>query len=158
MNAIYILCLDDQREVLNSLLEDLNPLESQIEIEACENVDEARDVIEDIDNAGDYLAVVISDHIMPGTTGVDFLISLKKDPRFRNTRKVLLTGLATHQDTIEAINKAQLDKYIEKPWQKEDLLYKIRVLLTGYMVDEGIDYESYMELLDAETLYELLRK
>ena len=45
MNAIYILCLDDQREVLNSLLEDLNPLESQIEIEACENVDEARDVI-----------------------------------------------------------------------------------------------------------------
>ena len=115
-------------------------------------------MIEDIDSAGDYLAVVISDHIMPGTTGVDFLISLKKDPRFRNTKKVLLTGLATHQDTIEAINKAQLDKYIEKPWKKEDLLHKIRVLLTSYMVEEGIDYDAYMDVLDAETLYELLRK
>lgn len=156
MNTLYILCIDDQREVLNSLVEDLAPLEEHLEIEATENVDEAWEVIEDIDAAGNYLAVVISDHIMPGTTGVDFLISLRKDPRFTSAKKVLLTGLATHQDTIEAINKAELDKYIEKPWNKDDLIRIVKTLLTQFMIENGIDYQSRIELTDPETLFELL--
>lgn len=158
MNALYILCLDDQREVLNSLGEDLTPLEEFLEIETCESAEEALELMEEIDRNGDYLAIVISDHVMPGSTGVEFLIELKNDDRFKASKKVLLTGLATHQDTIEAINKAGLDYYVEKPWKKEELLHLIKVLLTKYMVEMGIDYEAKMQIVDASTLYELLRK
>ena len=156
MNALYVLCLDDQREVLNAMIEDLSELEQHVELESCENAGEAWELIEEIDKAGNYLAVVVSDHIMPGISGVEFLITLRKDPRFEHTKKVLITGLATHQDTIIAINKAHLDNYIEKPWDKAELLKVVKSLLTKFMIESGIDYQKRIEITDPDTLFELL--
>jgi two-component system chemotaxis response regulator CheY len=157
MNRIYILCIEDQSEVLRAIVEDLSDFESDFIIEECESVDEAHEVLDDIERAGDFLALVISDHVMPGTTGVDFLVSLHKDPRFAGTRKILLTGLATHQDTIKAINQANIDHYIEKPWSKEMLTAYVKELLTRFIVEKGLDYRRYLTYLDQSTLYGLLR-
>ena len=158
MNKLYIICVEDQREVLNAVVADLQALESYLVLEECESAQEAWDVLEDIDAAGDLPALVISDHVMPGQTGVDFLISLHQDERFRATRKMLLTGLATHQDTIHAINRAAVDRYLEKPWQQERLLQYAKELLTGYILDKGLDYRAYLPVLDNAVLLEGLRR
>lgn len=158
MEKIYILCIDDQREVLNAVVEDLELFEQAFPIEECESVAEALEVIEDIDRKGDYLGLVISDHVMPDKNGIDFLIELHQDERFIKTRKLLLTGLATHQDTINAINHAAVDRYIPKPWNKETLHQYVRILLTEFILDTGIEFQPYLQWLDQETLYQRLRR
>ncbi len=158
MDNLTIICIDDQREVLNALTEDLENIETSVRIEACESVDEAWEIIESIDSAGDHLALVITDQVMPENTGVDILKRLHDDPRFSATRKILLTGLATHQDTIEAINASKLDNYVEKPWEKNKLEEIIKQLLTKFILAKGIEYQQYPELIDQNTLFEQLRK
>lgn len=154
LNLVYV---DDQREVLSTLSKDLQIFESLINIEECETADEALELINEIDTNGDHLAIIISDHIMPGKNGVEFLTEIFNDGRFELTKKMLLTGQATHQDTITAINQAHIDKYIEKPWTSENLIKAVKALLTQYIFDAGIDYNSYIPLLDQATLFNVLK-
>lgn len=158
MDNLYIICVDDQREVLNALTEDLEEFESLLRIEECESVDEALGVMEKIDAAGDYVALLITDQVMPKNSGVDLLKKLNADSRFDQTRTILLTGQATHRDTIEAINAAHLDNYIEKPWDKKRLHQTIKILLTKYLLAKGLDYQAYTPILDQNTLFSNLRK
>ncbi len=158
MEKLFILCIEDQREVLNSIVEDLSFFEEELIIEECESAAEASDIVEEIDARGDYLAVVVSDHVMPGKNGVEFLGELHDDDRFKQTKKILLTGLATHADTIRAINKAAIDRYIEKPWQTEILIQYVKELLTEFVLQKGIPYEPLLSYLDKPTLYELLKQ
>lgn len=158
MDKLYIICVDDQREVLNTLSEDLEPFEAHVSIEECESAKEAWEVMEHIDEQGDHVALVITDQVMPGNTGVDLLVKMKQDPRFDHSGKVLLTGLATHQDTIEAINQANLDHYIEKPWKKDRLYEIIKIQITKYILHKGIDYQKFVPITDQKTLYDSLRK
>lgn len=158
MEKIYIICVEDQPEVLESIVKDLQSFEPTFRIEECESAQEATELLEEIDLDGDYVGLIVSDHVMPGETGVDFLIRIHQDPRFRNTKKLLLTGLATHQDTIKAINNADIDRFIEKPWDKEVLVHYVKSLLTAFILDKGIDYESYLPFLDKKLLFSRLRK
>ncbi|MFT6867677.1 MAG: two-component system chemotaxis response regulator CheY [Cyclobacteriaceae bacterium] len=157
MEKLFIICVDDQREVLSALTSDLEIFEEHVNIEECESSSEVWDLMEKIDESGDFVALIISDQVMPGNSGVDLLKKVKLDGRFKKTRKILLTGQATHQDTIEAINSAGLDNYIEKPWNKKSLHHIVKVLLTKFIMNSGIEYEQYLEVLDNETLYEILR-
>ncbi|MFY0598709.1 MAG: response regulator [Cyclobacteriaceae bacterium] len=157
MEKIHIICIDDQRNVLNALVSDLQLLESHYSIEECESATEAWDLIDEIYDKGNFVGLIITDHVMPENTGVDFLKKLKMDGRFESTKKVLLTGQATHQDTIEAINSTGLNHYIEKPWDKEKLLHIVKSLLTTFLVEVGLEYKEYLEVIDSDTLYQLLK-
>ena len=64
----------------------------------------------------------------------------------------MLTGQATHADTINAINEGQLDNYVDKPWEPEKLLSVVKRLLTLYIMESGIEYKPYMSILDQKTL------
>jgi two-component system chemotaxis response regulator CheY len=158
MDKLNIIYVDDQREVLSTLSKDLEVFEKYLNLEECESADEAIELINEIDAAGDLVAVIISDHIMPGKTGVEFLIDIHNDGRFSQTRKMLLTGQATHQDTITAINQAHIEKYIEKPWTSEDLVESVKILLTHYILESGIAYEKYTPILHQATLFDVLQK
>jgi len=158
MNDIYIICIEDQREVLNAIVEDLSDFEERFIIEECESAGEAEVLLDDIEADGDFLGLVVSDHVMPGKSGVEFLVELRKDPRFQDTKKILLTGLATHQDTIHAINQAAIDRYLEKPWDSATLIRYAKELLTHFIIKKGIDYQPYLDDLDKSTLFQLLSK
>ncbi|KAA3659324.1 MAG: response regulator [Calditrichaeota bacterium] len=124
-----IICVDDERQVLAALKKDIVSLEEDYEISECETASEAWDLIEEIHRNSEMVNLIICDHIMPGENGVQFLTRLYKDERFQEIKKILLTGLATHQETIQAINEAHIDLYLEKPWDADDLLNKIKKLL-----------------------------
>lgn len=158
MNKLFIICIDDQQEVLNALEQDLSFFESHLSIEVCDTGNEALELMDEIDSNGDHLAVLISDQVMPKMTGVDVLQKVQEDDRFTGTQKILLTGLATHKDTIDAINQGGLDYYIEKPWDKEHIIEIVKKALTYFITSKGIDYQPYMDVLDQNTLYETLRK
>ena len=157
METINIICVDDQQEVLDSVMRDLRPLASHVRLEEASSVADCMQLIDQIDEAGDHVALVISDQVMPGETGTELLGRIAADRRFAKTRKVLLTGQASHADTINAINDGHIDNYIEKPWQAEKLVSVVKRLLTLYVLDAGLDHTAYMPVLDTTTLFSKLR-
>ncbi|MGD8171285.1 response regulator [Vibrio sp. TRT 21S02] len=157
MEKLNVICVDDQREVLSAVLQDLEPLLSWLNIEDCESADEVLELMDDLDAEGEHIAVVVSDHVMPGKTGVELLTEISQDVRFPATRKILLTGQATHTDTINAINRAGINHYFEKPWNADALIEAIRNLVTEYILEQGLDYENWHGELDQEVLLKHLR-
>lgn len=157
MEKINIICVDDEREVLESVVRDLEYFSDFFNIEECQSADECLELLEEFDANQEYVALLISDHVMPDKTGVELLTEVELDGRFEGTKKLLLTGLATQADTIRAINTAKLDNFLEKVWKPEELVQTVKELLTEYIVERGIDYEEYTEKLDAPTLYRLLK-
>ncbi len=159
MTKPVILCIDDQREVLAALEKDLEPLTTHLDLVTCESAEEARQALDDLETAGEPIALIISDHVMPGTTGVELLIQITHAHRLENTRKMLLTGLATHEDTIRAINEAKIDKYIAKPWQPEELIEAIRQQVTHFVFDAmPDDYMTYRAVMDGEAMMQRMRE
>lgn len=68
--------------------------------------------------------MVISDFLMPEMNGIEFLKEVKTDsPR---STLILLTGYADKENAIKAINEVGLYRYLEKPWDNEDLLLCIK--------------------------------
>lgn len=158
MSKPVIVCLDDQRDVLTALLKDLDEFRAGFELLACESGAEAEEELEELEAAGRAVVLFICDHIMPDMTGVAFLSRLVDEHRFEKARKILLTGLATHEDTIAAINQGSIDYYIAKPWKRDELITFVKQQLTYAVLGQGLEYEPYLKWLDQPTLYTILRK
>jgi len=158
MEKLFLICIDDQREVLSALLKELRDLKPYFEILDCESAAEAEEALDEVEMQGGELALIICDHVMPEKTGVQFLAETRRSNRFPKTRQILLTGLATQDDTIEAINQAQINRYLEKPWDHENLMETIKTLVTEYVVDSGLEYKSLLPVLDQGVLYKYLHR
>ena len=154
---LAILIVEDEPEVRASIEHDLIDFADVARIEPAEDVEDAWEVVGDIDEDGDALALVLCDHRMPGTTGVEFLVQMMDDDRTVDTRKVLVTGQADLSDTIRAVNDADLDHYIAKPWQPEELRETVRQMLTDYVEVSGINPLPHLAVLDPERAMELAR-
>ncbi len=68
--------------------------------------------------------VVLSDLKMPSLDGIAFLGRVRD--RFPTSVRMLLTGYADKESAIQAINEVGVWQYVEKPWDTDDLLVKIR--------------------------------
>lgn len=158
MNQICILCVDDEPEVLEAIERDLREFDDVFPVEIAESAQEARNLWDQIDSRGDQLGLIVCDHLMPGETGVELLISMNHSTTAGSARKVLLTGQAGHEETIEAINRAGLDYYISKPWGGEHLQEVVRKLLTEYVLEHSPDPMSFMAVLDAQKIAEAIHK
>ena len=70
--------------------------------------------------------LIISDFIMPEMDGIEFLSRIKELPLQAETTQILLTGYADKENAIKAINEVGIFKYIEKPWNNDDLILNIK--------------------------------
>lgn len=151
---LTLLIVDDEAEVLDSIARDLASFEDHFNVETAGDANQAREVLAKFSEKGQTLALIFCDHVMPGQTGVDFLVELAKDKELNRAKKVLFTGQAGHEDTIEALNRARLDHYIAKPWDREKLLDITRRLLTDFILENKINPIPYMAILETERLAE----
>lgn len=155
---LTILVLEDEPEVRDAIERDLAELAGTVRIEPAEDAEDAWDVVADVVADGDLLALVLADHRLPGTTGVDFLVELVRDERAAWARTVLLTGQADQADTIKALNQAGLSHYLAKPWDPDELRAVVRALLTDVVGDAGLDPLPHMAALDAERAMEFVSR
>ncbi|WP_028580927.1 EAL domain-containing protein [Desulfogranum japonicum] len=68
--------------------------------------------------------IVISDHLMPGMTGVELLTTIKK--LYPDTTRIILSGQSNVSIIIEAINQGAIWKYFTKPIETELLYNAVR--------------------------------
>ncbi|ROV59304.1 response regulator [Vibrio ponticus] len=153
MNKYLILCVDDEREVLDSVLQDLDCFEDHFLLEGAQSVAEAKEIIEEAETEGTQLALILCDHIMPEQTGISFLIELNDNKLTSKTKKLLLTGQAGLEDTVEAINHASLDFYLAKPWGGEQIRSAVKDLLTQYIIDNDPEPMPWAQVLDTEKIF-----
>ncbi len=158
MKKIYILCIEDEPEVLEAIERDMGVLEDSFPLETAENTTEARQVIAEILEQGDHIGLILCDHVMPGENGVDLLVELNKQEKTRASRKVLVTGQAGLDATIQAVNEAELSHYVAKPWDPEKLIAAAKLLLTEYILETGLDPKPYMEVLDGARLLKAIHE
>ena len=153
MSKIAILSLEDEPEVRQAITRDLESFAGTFRIEGAEDVEDARELIASVTADRDVVGLILCDHRLPGTTGVDFLTQLQADPETRAIRKVLVTGQADHQDTIKAINAGGLHHYLPKPWKPGELVAIVREQLTDYVLQSpDIDPIPYVGILDGTRL------
>jgi DNA-binding NtrC family response regulator len=154
---IVIIVVEDEPEVLDSIVRDITEFEEHFRVEMADTAEEAEELIGRIKEDGHTIGLILCDHVLPGKNGVELLVEMQQDDFTRNTKKVLITGQAGLDETVKAVNQADLKHYIAKPWQKEELVSITRRLLTDYVIDHVKDPLPYMQVLDAEKIAEALR-
>jgi response regulator RpfG family c-di-GMP phosphodiesterase len=120
MTKKVILCVDDESIILRSLKSELVDLFGyEYIVETAESGDEALEVLLELLSEGCEIPVVIIDYIMPGMKGDE--LAKKIHDMSSITQKIILSGQATIEGVANAINNANLFKYMEKPWEREEL-------------------------------------
>jgi two-component system, sensor histidine kinase and response regulator len=127
-----IICVDDEDIILEALKDQLGPFfENQFLIETSTTAEEALEIYDELVSGGYEVPVVISDYLMPGIRGDEFLIKIHE--RNQNVLKILLTGHANIDGIANAINNANLYRYIPKPWDRDDLILTVREAIRSFL-------------------------
>ncbi len=146
MSKELILCVDDESIVLDSLREQLqNEFGNQYLIEIAESGEEALEIVNEFLDEEYEIPVVIADFIMPDLKG-DALLS-QVHQLLPRTKNIMLTGQASIEGVSNAVNQANLFRYISKPWDKDDLILTIREALNSFHQAQLIEKQN-QELLD----------
>lgn len=82
-------------------------------------------------NENPDIHVILTDQRMPEMTGVDFLQSIL--PIHPDPIRILLTGYADLQASIDAVNKGKIFHYLSKPWNEEEVDMTIQKGLEIYL-------------------------
>ncbi|MDJ0510241.1 MAG: response regulator [Crocosphaera sp.] len=125
MSKPVILCVDDEKVILDSLKIQLKKeFQNTYLYEAAESADEALEIIEELQEDEITILVIVSDWLMPGMKGDEFLIEVHK--RFPKIVKIMLTGQADETAVEQAKKYANLHSCLHKPWNSEDLINNIK--------------------------------
>jgi signal transduction histidine kinase len=82
---------------------------------------------------GTPIALVLSDHRMPGMTGVEFLANACEiDPR---TVRMLVTAYGDAETLGHAINSGAIYRFVPKPWTPDDMRVALRRGIEVYALD-----------------------
>jgi len=146
MAKTTIICVDDEQIVLTSLKEQLKrSFDNTYSIETAESGEEALEIIKELVEEQTEIPVVISDQIMPGLKGDELLIQLKD--LLPNVRSILLTGQAGADAVGNALNHANLYRYIAKPWDAKDLALTVEEAIRSFYQEKKLE-EQNVELLE----------
>ncbi len=126
-----IICVDDEPMILNSLRIELrDAFGDYYMIEVAESGEDALEIMEELTEEGFEIPVVISDYIMPEMKGDTVLIEIHR--MLPNTHTIMLTGQSGLEGVTNAVNKANLYRYLTKPWSPEDLKMTVEQAIVSF--------------------------
>jgi CheY-like chemotaxis protein len=127
MKKMAILCVDDEHIILTSLeLQLKKHFGEQFIYEFAESAGEGMEIIEEFTQNGIEIVLIVSDWLMPGTKGDEFLISVHQ--HYPKVVKIMLTGQADPEAIERTRAQANLHCCLYKPWMEEELK---EAILTG---------------------------
>ncbi|MBI5213264.1 MAG: response regulator [Nitrospirae bacterium] len=78
--------------------------------------------------------VVVSDEKMPDITGSEFLAMVRE--QFPDVIRIMLTGHASIEAAMKAINKGEIYRFFTKPWDDMELKFAVRAAIDKYNIEE----------------------
>ncbi|MBI4681679.1 MAG: response regulator [Nitrospirae bacterium] len=122
-----ILLVDDETNVVSSLERAL--IDEPYKIHTAGSGVEGLSILK-----GNRIKLVISDEKMPGMTGSEFLSVVKK--LFPDTIRIMLTGHASLQAAMNAVNNGEIYRFFAKPWNEIELKLAIRSAIEKFDLEE----------------------
>jgi len=138
--SVSLLYVDDQEENLRAFK---RVFKKDFNIFTAISGEEGLDIFE----KHPEITLLVSDQRMPGMSGVDFLNACKHlNPR---PIRIIITGYADLESTINAINEAEIYRFIPKPWEPLDLKQTLLEAQKKYeLVNELEIKNKHLESLD----------
>ncbi len=131
-----ILYVDDEAVILLALRQELlRHFRGRFLVETALDADEAERVIEELGAEGIEVALVISDWLMPGRKGDEFLIELRRTRP--DIKSMLVTGQADEEALKRTEREAGLSACFRKPWDMGALIEAVEACLGVAMGEEG---------------------
>ena len=115
--AHKVLLVDDDPPVITALERCLRG--EAYEIYSASSADEALEMLRCI-----AVDLVVSDETMPGMSGADLLAQIRR--QYPDTVRMMLTGNATLELALRAVNEGKIYHFFTKPWNDADLAITIR--------------------------------
>ncbi len=123
-----VLFVDDEPLVVEGLKRAL--YKEPYEMLCANSAEEAYGILEQ-----EHVDVVVSDDQMPGVSGVDFLVAIRR--KYPEVIRIMLTGRATIDTAIRAINKGEVYRFLSKPCDEVEVATTIlQALRQRELVDE----------------------
>ncbi|MEK8015396.1 MAG: ATP-binding protein [Candidatus Parabeggiatoa sp.] len=141
MKKPAIICVDDENIILVQLqMELMDALGDEYLIETAEGGEDALALFNELLEDNYEIPLVISDCIMLDMAGQELLKCIHAiSPK---TFKILLTGQTSTEAVIDAVNHANLYRYIAKPWEKEDLILTVKQAIESYLKDQLLEEQN----------------
>ena len=137
-----ILAVDDDAPVLRAVERDLRSrYADEYRIIGAGSGADALEVVRELTQRGDAVALLLVDQRMPSMTGTEFLA--EAIPLQPEAKRVLLTAYADTDVAIRAINEIRLDQYLLKPWDPPD--EKLYPVLDDLLADWTAGYRPTFE-------------
>jgi len=147
-----ILCVDDEVTLLESLREQMKRVFSaEYNVEIAESAEMGMEILEEFIEDGIEVPLIISDQIMPGMKGDEFLIKIHQ--KLPTTLKILLTGQANAEAVGNIVNKAKLYRYIAKPWDTQDLILTVTQAVKSFFNELELNQKSMLIYQNSEIFY-----
>ncbi len=122
-----ILIVDDDPNVISAIKRSL--------MEEPYNIYTANSGVEGLNILKEHkIKLIISDEKMPGMTGTEFLSAVKN--LFPETIRIMLTGHASIQAAMKAVNSGEIYRFFAKPWDDVELKLSIRSAIEKYNLEE----------------------
>ena len=112
-----VLCVDDEPNILSALRRTLRPCGWRVL--CAEGASDALALLE-----REPVDMVVSDMRMPGMDGAQLLEAVAQ--RWPQAVRILLTGHADVSAIVSAVNRGQIWRYINKPWDDNDVMQALR--------------------------------
>lgn len=120
-----ILMVDDETAITKSLQRLFRKHKYRIETAAS-----GPEGLQILKKAEKPISLIISDQRMPEMTGAQFLEKAKEI--FPDAIRFLLTGYSDMDDIVAAVNKGEIQRYLTKPWNDDDLVLQVQEALKQY--------------------------
>ena len=95
--------------------------------------------------------LVLLDMQLPGRSGHDVLKEIRADPRSRLIPVVMITGAATHERKLKAIEAGVTD-FLGKPFSPEELVARVRALMELKLVTDALEDAEQVIIALARTI------
>jgi PAS domain S-box-containing protein len=141
MSKLFIICIDDEPLILESLKIQLREaLGKDYYLETATSGVEALELVEELLKESHEIVAVISDYIMPDLRGDEVLKRIHAlSPK---TLKIMLTGQADLKAVETTIKNAKLYRYMAKPWESEDLKLTVTEAIHSYLQNKKLAQQT----------------
>lgn len=118
-----ILIVDDEQAVISALRRSL--IDEPYEVLTANSGAEGLTILGEKD-----IKVIISDERMPGMSGADFLSAANE--KYPHTVRMMLTGHASLESAMRAVNRGEIYRFFTKPWNDLELRLALRSAIDKY--------------------------